>query len=37
MTVVRELIDLSNELVAAVRDRDGDRLEELLAARTGCT
>lgn len=32
MTVVRELIDLSNELVAAVRDRDGAKLEELLAA-----
>jgi len=32
VTVVRELIDLSNELVASVRDRDRERLEELLAA-----
>jgi hypothetical protein len=32
MTVVRELIGLSNELVGAVRDRDRARLEELLAA-----
>lgn len=32
MTVFRELIALSNELVAAVRDHDRQRLEQLLAA-----
>lgn len=32
MTVVAELIALSNELVGAVRDHDRARLEDLLAA-----
>ncbi len=32
MPVFRELVQLSNDLVAAVRDRDRARLEELLAA-----